>query len=76
MLIISVQMESEVSVTSAFYAIFLFCFLFSPASFRLNHHGNHQAPSEEEAWGLSFSAPPFLLKPHPHKTDFSDGCAL
>ena len=46
---------------------FFYFVSFSPASLRLNHHGNHQAPSEEEAWGLSFSAPPILLKSHPNK---------
>lgn len=49
------------SVSSAIYDIFLFCF-FSSVPLRFNHHGNHQAPSEEEAWGLSFLAPPILLK--------------
>lgn len=39
-------------------------FSFSLSSLRLNHHGNHQTPSEEESWS---SAPPILLKSHPHR---------
>lgn len=54
------QVDSWVSVSSAIYDIFLFRF-FSSVPLRLNHHGNHQAPSEEEAWGLSFLAPPIYL---------------
>lgn len=66
------------SVSLALYGIFLlFCSLPLLFAFlRLNHHGNHQAPSGEEAWALSFLAPPILLKFHPHKAMVLRCCAL
>lgn len=61
------QMDFYVSHQHFMKSPYFFPFLFSLASLRLNHHGNHLAPSEEEAWGLSFSAPPILFKFHPVK---------
>lgn len=72
MVISCAQIDGFLGVSSAFYEIFsLFCslplFSFHPFPSGSYHHGNHLAPSEEEAWVLSFSAPPILLKSHPLK---------